>query len=161
MHMEFNLTTVVITVINFIILYLILRHFMFDKVNGVIDERNNSIKENINKADSDRAEAEALKLENLKKLEESKVEGKKIVENYKLKAEKVSDGIKEEASNEAELIIERAKKEVEREREKAEDELKNKVADLAVILSSKALEKSIDEAEHRRLIEEFIAKVGI
>lgn len=161
MHMEFNLVTVVITVINFIILYLILRYLLFDKVNGVIDERNNSIKDNIDKADSDRAEAEALRLDNLKKLEESKVEGKKIVENFKLKAEKVSDGIKEEASNEAELIIERAKKEVEREKQKAEDELKNKVVDLAVILSSKALEKSINEEEHRRLIEEFIAKVGI
>lgn len=160
MHMELNLATVVITVINFIILYLILRHFLFDKVNGVIDERNSSIKENIDKAETDKKEAEALKSENLKKLEESKIEGKKIVENYKQKAEKVSEGIKGEASNEAELIIERAKKEVQLEKEKAEDELKNKVVDLAVILSSKALEKSINEEEHRRLIEEFIAKVG-
>lgn len=159
--MELNLFTVFATVVNFIILYLILRYILFDKVNGVIDERNNSIKENIDKADTDRAEAEALRLENVKKLEESKVEGKKIVENYKEKAEKVSDGIKSEASNEAELIIERAKKEVQREKEKAEDELKNKIVDLAVVLSSKALEKSIDEEEHKRLIEEFIAKVGM
>jgi F-type H+-transporting ATPase subunit b len=155
-----NAFTVFATVVNLIVLYLILRHFFFDKVNNNIESRVNGVKDTIDKANIDRAEAEALRLENVKKLEESKVEGKRIVEEYKGKAEKVSDDVKQEASNEAKLIIERGKTEVERQREKAEDELKKKVVDLAVILSSKALEKSIDDAEHRRLIEEFIAKVG-
>jgi len=155
-----NAFTVFATVVNLIILYLILRHFFFDKVNNNIESRVNGVKDTIAKADADRAEAEGLRLENVKKLEQSKVEGKKIVEDYKEKAEKVSNDVKEEASNEAKLIVERGKTEVERQKERAEDELKKKVVDLAVILSSKALEKSIDDAEHRRLIEEFIDKVG-
>lgn len=156
-----NLFTIFATIVNLIILYLFLRHFLFDKVNGAIESRANSVKETIDKANADKAEAEALRLENVKNLEESKIQGKNIVENYKEKAEKVSEEIKKQASTEAELIAERAKKEIQREKEKAEDEIKNKVVDLAVILSSKALEKSINEEEHRRLIEEFIAKVGM
>ena len=156
-----NAFTVLLTIFNLVLLYLFLRHFFFDKVNNTLETRVNEVKDTIDKTNADRAEAEALRLENVKKLEESKEEGKKIVENYKTKAEKLSDDIKNEASSEAELIIERAKKEIDREKDKAEEELKNKVVNLAVILSSKALEKSINEEEHRRLIEEFIAKVGI
>ncbi len=59
------------------------------------------------------------------------------------------------------LILNRAKTEAEREKQKAEDDIKNQVVDLAVLVSSKALESSIDEAQHRKLIKDFIAKVGI
>ncbi len=158
--MNVNSFTIIETIVNFIILMLILKYFLFDKVNKVIDDRNEEVASTIKMADSQNEEAKALKLESEKNLEESKLQGKNIVENYKQKAEKVSEDIKKEASNEAGLILDRAKKEIDREKEKAEEELRNKVVDLAVILSTKALEKAINEEEHRRLIEEFIAKVG-
>ena len=158
--MNIDIVTIVCTIIDFIILMAILRHFLFDRVNKVIDDRNEEVASTIKMADSQNEEAKALKLESEKNLEESKLQGKNIVENYKQRAEKVSEDIKKEASNEAGLILDRAKKEIDREKEKAEEELRNKVVDLAVILSTKALEKAINEEEHRRLIEEFIAKVG-
>ncbi|EET86773.1 F0F1 ATP synthase subunit B [Clostridium carboxidivorans P7] len=84
-----------------------------------------------------------------------------MLKNIKNKAEKVSSDILKEAHEEAETIVKRAKLEAEREKEKATDEIKNQVVDLAVLVSSKALEESIDEDQHRRLIKDFIAKVGI
>jgi F-type H+-transporting ATPase subunit b len=158
--MDISVVTICWTIANFIILMAILRYFFFDKVNKVIDDRNEEVVSTIKNADTQKEQAKLLKIESEKNLEDSKIQGKNIVEDYKQKAEKVSEQIKSEASSEAELIIVRAKSDIEREKEKAEEELKNKVVDLAVILSSKALEKAIDEAEHRRLIEEFIAKVG-
>ena len=84
-----------------------------------------------------------------------------IVEDYKVKAGKVSSDILKEAHEEAQTIVNRAKVEAEREKEKAADEIKGQVVDLAVLVSSRALEGSIDEEQHRRLIKDFIAKVGI
>jgi F-type H+-transporting ATPase subunit b len=159
--MNGNLFTIFATIVNFIILLLFLKHILFNKVNGVIDKRTSEVKETIDKANADRAKAEALRLQNEENLQNSKIEGKTIVENYKAKAEKVSEELKKEASTEAQVIIERAKKEVEREKEKATAEIKDQVVDLALLLSSKALEQSIDEEQHRRLINDFIAKVGI
>ncbi|MDF2503796.1 MULTISPECIES: F0F1 ATP synthase subunit B [Clostridium] len=159
--MSGNLFTFFATIVNFIILLVILKFVLFKRVTKAIDTRHNKVKETIDKANSDREEAKTLKIQTEKNLTDSKAKGKTIVEEYKGKAEKLSQDIKKEASNEAELIMERAKKEVEREKEKAEDELKKKVVDLAVILSSKALEKDINEKEHRRLIEDFITKVGM
>lgn len=158
--MDINPTTILITIVNFIILLLFLRHFLFDKINGTIEGRANEIKETIDKANADRADAAALKSENQEKVMMAKEEGKAIVSEYKLKAEKVSEDIVKEANREAQLIMERAKKEAERQKEKLVSELKEETVNLAVLLSSKALEKTINEEEHRRLIQDFI-KVGI
>lgn len=159
--MDGNLFTIVATIVNFIVLLLILKHLLFNKVNDVIDKRANEVKETIDKANADRAKAEALRLQNEENLQNSKIQGKNIVENYKAKAEKISEEIKKEASTEAQLIIERAKKEIEREKEKAAAEIKDQIVDLALLLSEKALGESINEEQHRRLINDFIAKVGI
>ena len=109
----------------------------------------------------DMKKAEALRIENEKILGGAKDEGKTIVENFKNKAELLSSDIVKDARNEADSIIKRAKVEAERQKEKAADEMKNQVVDLAVLLSSKALEESINEEQHRRLIKDFIVKVGI
>lgn len=159
--MEIHWSQIIATIINFAILYFVLRHFLFKPVNDTINNRQNQIVDNINKAEEDRKKAEELRIENQSQLSQAKQEGKNIVEEYKVKADKVSTDILQEARKEAETILERAKVEAAREKEKAADEIKNQVVDLAVVLSSKALEESVNEEQHRRLIKDFIAKVGI
>lgn len=159
--MEIHWSQIIATIINFAILYFVLRHFLFKPVNDTINNRQNQIVDNINKAEEDRKKAEELRIENQNQLSQAKQEGKNIVEEYKVKADKVSTDILQGARKEAETILERAKVEAEREKEKAADEIKNQVVDLAVVLSSKALEESVNEEQHRRLIKDFIAKVGI
>lgn len=159
--MEINVSQIIATIINFIILYFILRYFLFDRVNNTLNNRQTEIVNKINKTEEDRKKAEELRIENEKKLSQAKQEGKGIVEEYKIKAEKVSSDLLKEAQEEAETIVQRAKVEAEREKDKAADQIKSQVVDLAVLLTSKALEESIDEDQHRRLIKDFIAKVGI
>lgn len=159
--MEVNIGRVIITIINFIILYLILKHFFFKTVDDTITNRQNEIDFKIKNTNENEQKSKQLVLQHEELLKNSKQEGKNIVEEYKNKAEKVSSDILKEAHEEAETIVKRAKVEAEREKEKAADEIKNQVVDLAVLVSSRALEESIDEDEHRRLIKDFIAKVGI
>mgnify|MGYP001348935766 CR=1 len=159
--MEINISHIIAVIINFLLLYFILRHFLFTPVNNAIDKRQNDIVEKINKTDEDLTKAEALRLENEKILSGAKDEGKNIVEDYKNKAEKLSSDIESKARTEADDIIKRARVEADRQMEKSADEMKNQIVDLAVLLSSKALGESIDEDQHRRLIKDFIVKVGI
>ncbi|WP_234122315.1 F0F1 ATP synthase subunit B [Clostridium hydrogenum] len=159
--MGIDLVRVVYSLINFALFLIVVHHFLYKPVNKVMSSRTKDIEDTINSANEDKSKAEALRIENEKKLASAKEEGKTIVENFKAKAEKVSDEITKGAQDEAQLILERAKREAEREKEKAEDEIKAQVIELAVLVSSKALDKSINEEEHRRLIEDFVAKVGI
>lgn len=159
--MKIDLVTVIITIINFGILYLILAHFFFKPVDNALTTRNEEIVSKIKNADENEKKSKQMLFQHQELLKNSKKEGKGIVEDYRNKAQKVSNDIVKDAENEAQIIISRAKTEAKREKEKAEDEIKGQVVDLAVLLSSKALEESIDEKQHRKLIKDFIAKVGI
>lgn len=159
--MEINLLTVLATIINFAITVLILRHFLFKPVSNTLSARETEIRDRISNAEENQKKAELLRLENEEKLKNAREEGKAIVEDFKGRAEKVSEDIVSEAKTEAEFLLERARKDAEREREKATEEIKTQAIDLAILLSSKALETTIDEKEHRRLIQDFIAKVGV
>lgn len=159
--MEFQLGTFIATLINFVILLLILKHLLWDKLQSILKEREDMIEGTIAKADEDAEKARRLRIENETILKSAKEEGKKIAEEKKKKADAVYNEIVGDAHKEAESIMERARREIDREKQKAEYEVKTQAVDLAVLLSTKALEKSIDEENHRRLINDFIDKVGV
>jgi F-type H+-transporting ATPase subunit b len=160
MELDINVIRIIITIINFFILYAILRYKLFKPVMKIISSRQEDIEYSIRVAEEDELKAKNNKLETEAELKNTKALGKGIIEDYKSKAQAVSDDMIKQAQKEAQAIIERAEKEAQREKEKAEDELKKQTVDLAVLLSSKALGETIDEEQHRRLIKEFISKVG-
>ncbi len=160
MLMEINPSTLIATIINFIILFAVMKHFFFEKVQGIIDERENLINDKLDYADEEAEKARMIAIENERMLKNAREEGKLITERHKQKAEKVYDEIVAEAQQEAKIIIERAKVEINREKEKVEDKLKREAIDLAIELSKKVIEKNIDEEKNREIIGEFITKVG-
>lgn len=149
------------TIINLLILYFILKKFLFKPVNKVLTDRESEVNGTITRTKENEEKSKKLLMENEEMVQKSKENGKAIIEDYKIKAENISSNIVSEAHNEANLIIERAKKEAEREKNKAKDEMKTQIVDLAVLMSSKALEESINEEQQRNLINDFISKVGI
>ena len=157
---EMNIGNIIAAMVNFLILLLIARRFLFIPVNKILETRKQELESSFEQARKDKEEANRLKIENGEKLKLAKQEGKEIVETYKQKAEKVSGELIEDAKKEATIIVERSRVEIQREKEKAESEIKKQVIDLSLILSERALEQIIDEKEHRRLIEDFIFKVG-
>ncbi len=161
MDIDINISTLILTLINFAILVAILKHFFWSKLQEVIEGRQNSIDEKLMKADEDSEKARMYLLQNERILKQAREEGKKITEQQKKKGDKIYEEIVANAKVEAEALIERANVEIEREKEKAEYEVKKQAVDIAVELSVKALEESIDEEVHRKLISDFIAKVGM
>ena len=159
--MEINFSTVIMTWVNFIIIVLVLKHFFWDKIKGIIQERQDSIDEKLTKADEDSEKARMYLLQNERILNTAREEGKKITEEQKQKGDKIYEEIVQNDKDESASIIKRANLEIEREKEKAEYEVKKQAVELAVELSMKALDNQIDEETHRKLIGDFIAKVGI
>ncbi|MDV4151593.1 F0F1 ATP synthase subunit B [Clostridium sp. AL.422] len=158
--MEINPSTLIATLINFFILFLILKHFFFKKVEAIITEREDLINEQLDYAEEESEKARMIAIENERILKNAREQGKLITEKHKEKAEKVYDEIINDANQEAKKIIERAKIEINREKEKVQDELKRESIHLAIELSKKVIEKNIDEGKNRELIDEFITKVG-
>ena len=160
MSLNFYMPTIVWTIINFILLLYILKYLFFKPVSKIMDDRKNGINMSIKNAKDNEEKAEVSRKEKDQLLHDSKVKGREIVEEYKVNAQNISQEIINDAKKESIIIMERSRVEIEREKEKAASEIKKQVIDLSLILSEKALEQHIDETEHRRLIEDFIFKVG-
>lgn len=158
--MNINPSEMIATIINFIILVLILKHFLWDKISKVIQEREDYIENKLTQADEDSEKARIYLVENERILSTSRQEGKKIIEDKKDKANALYSEIIADANKESKAIMERTKLEIQREKEKAEFELKKEVVDLAIELSTKALEEKVSESKQRELINDFITKVG-
>ncbi|EET86774.1 F0F1 ATP synthase subunit B [Clostridium carboxidivorans P7] len=82
-NMEINIGRVVITIINFIILYLILKHFFFKTVDDTITNRQNEIDFKIKSTNENEQKSKQLVLQHEELLKSSRQEGKGIVEEYK------------------------------------------------------------------------------
>ncbi|MEG1003598.1 F0F1 ATP synthase subunit B [Clostridium sp.] len=160
-NMNIDIPQMIVTLVNLLILFWVVKHFAFDKVNNILKDRKNLIEDTINKADEDLEKARVLKLQNQREIKSAREEGKTIVSQYKVKADGIYKEIVEDARKEASIIVEKSKVEIDRERNKAEDDIKTQVVDLAMIISEKALGESIDMKKHKELIDEYISKVGM
>lgn len=158
--MNIDISIIIATMINFIILLLILKHFFWDKVSKVIQEREGYIEDKLSTADEDAEKARLYLVENERILRASREEGNRIIEIKKAKAQIVCDEILNEANKESKSIINRATLEIEREKQKAQYEIKKEIVDLAIDLSAKAIKGKVEEDKQRDLINDFITKVG-
>ncbi|MDO4535307.1 MAG: F0F1 ATP synthase subunit B [Clostridium perfringens] len=159
--MSINWFTVIATIINFLITVAVLKHFFFNKIKDLIKKRQEDITQQIREADENAEKARKLRIDNENLLKSAREEGKKITEEQKKRADKLYEEIVDNAQKDAKSVMEKAKAEMGRERDKAQQELKQQTVQLALMMSSKILNETIDEEKHRGLIDEFISKVGI
>ncbi|HHV59653.1 MAG TPA: F0F1 ATP synthase subunit B [Clostridiaceae bacterium] len=148
--------TFIFTIINFIILYLVLKRFLFKPVTAYMEKRTNSIKESIKKAEDANREAENLKMEYDKKLNESAIQADMIIREAKEKARKEYDEIIKEARREAENIKARGLEEIEKQREQMMKEIKKEASALIFAAVEKLIDANIDSEKNRKLVEKFL-----
>ncbi|MBR6045597.1 MAG: F0F1 ATP synthase subunit B [Ruminococcus sp.] len=153
-------TTIILTLANTLILFLVLKHFLFDKVNKVMDDRQHEISESYRSADEAQRKAESLAAEYDEKIGQAKEEGAEIVRAATQKAQLRSDEIIAEARAEAKGMIDSANSEIEREKKIAVNQIKDEIAELAVSAAAAVAEKEISLEDNEKLIESFISSVG-
>ena len=155
------------TLVNFIpqilatgILFLVLRHFLFDPVTNILNSRSEQIVSNLEESTKEKREAQAVKAEYELKLEDAKGEARKIVDSAKLRGEQLESEMLEEAKKEAQKISEKAMLDIEREKQVMLADLKSQVVDIAMLAANKVVEKDLDPNTHKTMINQFIDEVG-
>lgn len=153
-------STIAFTLLNLLILFLFVRHFLFDKINSVLESRQNEVQKAFDDAEQATEKARQLEEEYSDKILKAKEESAEIVKNATKKAQLRSDDIIYEAKTEAGSIISKANSDIEREKKRAINQMKDEISDMALAIASKVIEKEIDEKDNDKLIEEFINNVG-
>lgn len=155
-----DLTTIVCTIINTLILFLVIKHFLFDKVNAILESRKTEVAKTYEDADTALSNAKRLETEYTEKLSAAKEESAEIVKNATKKAQSRSEEIIENAKAEARGVKDKAEADIEREKKRAVNQIKDEISDIAMSIASRVVSKEIDPKTHEQLIESFIDEIG-
>ena len=143
-------------IINLVVLYLLLSHFLFKPVMGIMDKRKKIIEDGLKNAQDAQNDAKKMKQEYEDALKGAKQESAQIIENACSAAKNEYDRIVGEAGDKAGNIIESAKETVRVERERTMKELQGEIAGLAVASAAKIVGKTADQD----LYDQFLKEVG-
>ena len=152
--------TIIVQLVNLLLLFLLLKHFLFKPIQTILDKRASEIQQDYDDASKASAEAKALREEYETRMAEAKSEASEIVKAATRKAQTHGEEIVLDARNQANRMLEKADAEIEQEKKKAMNELKNEISGIAVDIASKVVEREINEKDHEALIQEFIKGVG-
>src|SRR3954453_10663851 len=144
------------TLIAFGITILLLRKFAFPPIQEALDKRRVAIEQSIDQAERTRQEADALLREYRERLREAREQADDIVVRARRAAEKVQEEAKVEAKQTREGLLAQPRGEGDQEPRRALDQIRREVADLTVLATEKVARKTLDDDDHRRLIEEAL-----
>lgn len=155
-----NADTIIFTLINTLIIFLLYKFLLHNKVMAILDERKAKINEEMQAAQDAQAEAEAVKREYAERLEQSKEEAAQIVSAAVKRAGEREAEIMAQAQQDAALLKQKAQESIALEKKKALNEVKDQISDIVIMASEKVCEKEISKKDNEALINSFIAQVG-
>lgn len=143
--------------INLILLYLLLRKFLFSPVTAMMEKRQELIKSSLDNADKAEQDAATLKNSYFEKLESAEDIAKDIVKEAKISANIERNKILAKAKDEANILMENANHQIELEKERVFKNAQSKIASIAMAVAVKATEKG---DLSRDAFDSFIDEVG-
>lgn len=149
-----------VQMVNFLFLLAILYRFLYKPLLGKMEERTVAIRRALESAEAARAEAARQQEENAARLRAAYQEAQSIRESALKEAAEEQRKLLEGARREAQRLVDSAKAQTEAEVRRAREELRREVSDLAVSVAEKLIRKSLRDEDHRRIVDDTIARIG-
>lgn len=153
-----NLPAIIAQTINFLILLLVLRLFLFKPILGMLEERRARIAEGLNAAETARAEAAQAHAKTEELMVDARRQSQEAVANAQSIAARIQEEAREQAARDRETSLERARQEIQLERDRAIAELRQEFADVTIKAAERVIGQSLDAGAHQRIIDETIAE---
>lgn len=155
-----NPFTMLFAWINILILYFVLRKYLFKPIKNMIDSRQSEIDGMYSDAEGAKTDAEAMKSQYEEKLASAEAESEEILRNAVRRAQLREEEILKEANDKAARTLERATEQIELEKKRAINEVKDEVSDMVIGIAEAVIERDINKADHDALIDSFIDQLG-
>ncbi len=155
-----NIWQILISLADLVILFLLLKKFLYKPVHKMLDERQKAIDDRYRDADDAKRIAEEDRDEWEQKMQTAEDTANKILQSATANASRRSDAIIAEAKDKADGIMRSAENEAELERLKAADNIKTDIVDISAALTEKLLSREINADDHQAFIDSFIEDIG-
>lgn len=155
-----NLWDIVVSILNLLLLFLIVKKFLYKPVKKMLAARQAAI-------EADYSDAEAAKNAALRdreayeeKLASAKSEADRVIKTAADIAKEREREIIADAKEKADGIIRQAEADAALEIKKAEDTIRREIVEVSSALTEKLLEREVSEDDHKQFIDSFIEGIG-
>jgi F-type H+-transporting ATPase subunit b len=154
---RFDLT--IWSIIIFVILFLVLRRYAWGPILEGLHKREEHIKAAVEEAKRAREETERMKTQFQAELAKAHEEIPKMMEAARKDAQQLAEEMRTRAQAEIQADRQRLRREIETARDQALHEIWNQAAQLATLISAKAIRRSLTPEDHRRLMDEALEEL--
>ena len=158
--LNINFFTALFTLLNTILLFLVLKHFLFKPVMKMIADRQKEIDDLYDAAGSAKASAEALEQEYQQKLSVAAETSERLVKEAADRGRIREEEIIRQANREASAILDKAAADIAQEKKKAINDAKDEISDIAMAIAEKVVGRSLNAADQAGLVDHFIEELG-
>src|SRR5919197_4980774 len=140
------------TLILFVFTMWVLSRLAFPRIQEALDRRANAIRENVEAAERQRAEADELLNEYRERLKEAREQADEILARARRTAEAAEAEATTAGKEKREELVAAARRDIEAETRRSLERIRKEVADLTVLATEKITRKTLDSEDHKRLI---------
>ena len=149
------------TILTFVIVLFVLRRLAFSRIQGLIDQRRERIREALDEADKAREEARQLRELTRKEREEARAERERILDEARRLGQQQLAQAREHASQDLERRLAENQRALEAENRKLREEIRRDVVELTLLASEKVTGKVLTADDQRRLIDETVREIDV
>jgi F-type H+-transporting ATPase subunit b len=147
------------TIVAFLITLYVLKRWAFGPIQKTIDERRQRIEQSIHEAEEARNEARRLLEEHRALIGQARGQAEEILAEARKVADAQRERVREETETDRQRRLEETRRQIEAETHRALEQIRAEVAELTLIAATKVTRKSLDDADHRRLIDDAIREL--
>ncbi len=149
------------TIVTFLVLLALLAKFAWRPLLQALESRQERIRKSLEDAERARQELERLQQESAKIMRQARIEAESIVTQTRADAERLREELKQKAKDEADNILRNAQQQIQLQTRQAIQQIRHEVADIAVLLASKLLERNIAKEDNARLIDDTLKQIEV
>jgi F-type H+-transporting ATPase subunit b len=154
-----NAGQLIAQIVNFLILFFLVKFFVWKKVLGVLDERRERMVKDRSLIDETKTQVERLKTEYEAKVATAHLEARARVEEAVKDGKRAAEEIKKEAQLGAHKILESARAQTRHELARAKEALKDEIVDLVLKTTEYVIEEKLTPEEDRKIAQNFLEKI--
>lgn len=155
-----NIWQIIISLVNLLIIFRIMKRFLFKPVQKVMDARQEQVDKIYSEADQSRDSANQMKQEYEQRLAAARQEADGLIRTATQTAQRRSDQIVSEANRQASHVREKAEAEIAQQKQQMLQDVRSEISGLAVDIASKVVEREITQKDYDGFVDEFIRNVG-
>lgn len=158
--LHISLSGLLWTVVNLIVLFLLLKKFLWKPVTDLMESRQEEVKHNLDAAEAQRAQAEASREEYDARLSQAGREADHLVHQARERGNQEYQAILSAAQSDAKDLMTRTQAQLEADRASMLAGARKEVATLALLAAAQVTGRKLDSDDDRAMVDKFLTEAG-